>query len=119
MGIFFTEFNRYKAKSESGQVFTPDHISSLMYKIINVNQNDYVLDAACGSGAFLVKSMCNMMEESGGNDTFKSKEIREKQLFGIEFDKEVYALAYANMLIHKNPIQNLEHLDTRSEEAQT
>jgi len=27
MGIFFNEFNRYKKKSESGQVFTPDHIT--------------------------------------------------------------------------------------------
>ncbi|ETJ33514.1 hypothetical protein Q604_UNBC12030G0002, partial [human gut metagenome] len=26
MGIFFNEFNRYKKKSESGQVFTPEHI---------------------------------------------------------------------------------------------
>lgn len=29
MGIFFNEFNRYKKKSESGQIFTPDHITSL------------------------------------------------------------------------------------------
>ena len=60
MGIFFNEFNRYKKKSESGQVFTPDHITSFMYRLINVNKNDRVLDAACGSGAFLVKAMCNM-----------------------------------------------------------
>lgn len=52
MGIFFNEFNRYKKKSESGQVFTPDHITSFMYRLIEVNQNDKVLDAACGSGAF-------------------------------------------------------------------
>ena len=30
MGIFFNEFNRYKKKSESGQIFTPDHITSFM-----------------------------------------------------------------------------------------
>ena len=59
MGIFFNEFNRYKKKSESGQIFTPDHITSFMYRLIDVNQHDKVLDAACGSGAFLVKSMCN------------------------------------------------------------
>jgi type I restriction enzyme M protein len=44
MGIFFNEFNRYKKKSESGQVFTPDHITSFMYRLIEVNQNDKVLD---------------------------------------------------------------------------
>lgn len=59
MGIFFNEFNRYKAKSEKGQVFTPDHITSFVYRIVHCDMDDRVLDASCGSGAFLVKSMCN------------------------------------------------------------
>ncbi len=117
MAIFFNEFNRYKGKSESGQVFTPDHITSLMYKLIGVNKDDIILDAACGSGAFLVKAMCNMINEAGGNSTTKAKEIKQNQLFGIEFDKEIYALACANMLIHKDGKTNLEQLDSRSEEA--
>ena len=117
MGIFFNEFNRYKKKSESGQVFTPDHITSLIYRILEVNQDDYILDAACGSGAFLVKSMCNMIKEAGGMSTLKSKEIKENQLFGIEFDREIYALACANMLIHKDGKTNLEQMDSRTEIA--
>lgn len=117
MGIFFNEFNRYKKKSESGQIFTPDHITSLMYRLIEVNKDDYVLDAACGSGAFLVKSMCNMIKECGGVNTLKSKQIKSEQLFGIEFDREIYALACANMLIHKDGKTNLEQLDSRSKVA--
>ena len=117
MGIFFNEFNRYKKKSESGQVFTPDHITSFMYRLIHVNQNDYILDAACGSGAFLVKAMCNMMKEAGGVNTEKASEVKSKQLFGIEFDREIFALACANMLIHKDGKTNLEQLDTRTKEA--
>lgn len=117
MGIFFNEFNRYKKKSESGQVFTPDHITSLMYRLIEVNKDDVVFDGACGSGAFLVKSMCNMINEAGGINTDKAKEIKQKQLYGIEFDREIYALACANMLIHKDGKTNLEQLDTRTEKA--
>ena len=117
MGIFFNEFNRYKKKSESGQVFTPDHITSFMYRLIEVNQNDRVLDAACGSGAFLVKAMCNMTKQAGGYNTKKAAEIRGSQLFGIEFDREIFALACANMLIHKDGKTNLEHLDSRMQEA--
>ena len=117
MGIFFNEFNRYKGKSDSGQVFTPDHITSFMYRLIDVNQNDKILDAACGSGAFLVKAMCNMMKEAGGINTKKAGKIKESQLFGIEFDREIFALACANMLIHKDGKTNLEHLDSRSQEA--
>lgn len=117
MAIFFNEFNRYKGKSERGQVFTPDHITSFMYRLLEVNQSDVVLDAACGSGAFLVKAMCNMIKEAGGINTKKASEITAKQLYGIEFDREIYALACANMLIHKDGKTNLEQLDSRKEEA--
>ena len=117
MGIFFNEFNRYKGKSEAGQIFTPDHITSFMYRLIHINQNDRILDATCGSGAFLVKAMCNMMKEAGGVKTKKSEQIKNAQLFGIEFDREIFALSCANMLIHKDGKTNLEQLDTRSLEA--
>ena len=117
MAIFFNEFNRYKGKSEQGQVFTPDHITSLMYRLIHVEKNDIVLDAACGSGAFLVKAMCNMIKEAGGNNTDKAKEIKHHQLYGIEIDKKIFALACANMLIHKDGKTNLENLDSSTPEA--
>lgn len=117
MGIFFNEFNRYKKKSESGQVFTPDHITSFMYRLIGVTQHDRVLDATCGSGAFLVKAMCNMVKEAGGINTSEAIVIKSSQLFGIEFDREIFALACANMLIHKDGKTNLEQLDTRTKEA--
>ena len=117
MAIFFNEFNRYKGKSESGQVFTPDHITSFMYKLIKVNKDDIILDAACGSGAFLVKAMCNMIKEAGGISTKKALKIKQDQLYGIEFDRQIYALACANMLIHKDGKTNIEHLDTRTDTA--
>lgn len=117
MSIFFNEFNRYKAKSEAGQVFTPEHITSLMYRLIDVSENDYVGDFCCGSGAFLVKSMSNMMRAAGGYDTNKAKKIRKNHLFGIEWDKEIYALACANMLIHKDGKTNIDHNDMRTDAA--
>lgn len=117
MGIFFNEFNRYKKKSESGQVFTPEHITSFMYDLIGVSYSDNVLDATCGSGAFLVKTMANMLREVGGNNTKEAEIIKQDKLFGIEFDREIFALACANMLIHKDGKTNLQHLDTREHTA--
>ena len=117
MGIFFNEFNRYKKKTEAGQVFTPEHITSFMYRLINITENDYVGDFCCGSGAFLVKSMSNMMKSAGGYGTNKAKEIRKSHLYGIEWDKEIYALACANMLIHKDGKTNLDHNDMRTDAA--
>lgn len=117
MAIFFNEFNRYKGRTESGQVFTPDHITSLMYRILGVTENDRVLDAACGSGAFLVKAMCNMIKSAGGVNSPKATKIKQEQLFGIEFCEEVFALACANMLIHKDGKSNITRLDSRTQEA--
>ena len=117
MGIFFNEFNRYKKKSESGQVFTPEHITSFMYDLIGVSPNDRVLDATCGSGGFLVKAMANMIKEVGGNNTQEAENIKQNQLFGIEFDREIFALACANMLIHKDGKTNLDQLDARESHA--
>lgn len=117
MAIFFNEFNRYRKKKEMGQILTPDHVTSFMYRLIDVNEDDRVLDAACGTGAFLVKSMCNMMKEAGGYGSAKATKIRTTQLFGIEVDRRVFSLACANMLIHKDGKTNLEQLDSRYEQA--
>lgn len=116
MAIFFNEFNRYQKKPENGQVFTPDHITSLMYRITDTHKNDTVLDAACGSGAFLVKAMCNMVSEAGGPASVESVKIPD-QLYGIENHREIYALACANMLIHKDGKTNLVDKDSRTKDA--
>ena len=58
-----------------------------------------------------------MIQEAGGVKTTKAKEIKSQQLFGIEFDREIYALACANMLIHKDGKTNLKQMDSRTEEA--
>ena len=117
MGIFFNEFNRYKGKSDNGQVFTPEHITDFMYHLIDVNPNDSVFDGAAGSGAFLTKSMSNMIQSVGGMNTEKAKEIKAHQLYGIEIDREIFSLASANMMIHKDGKTNLTQLDTMSAEA--
>jgi type I restriction enzyme M protein len=117
MAIFFNEFSRYKGKADAGQVFTPDHITSFMYRLIGVNMNDRVLDATCGSGAFLVKAMSNMIKEAGGVNTAKAKQIKSEQLFGIEMYRKVFALACANMMIHKDGKTNLVQMDAKSDEA--
>ena len=117
MAIFFNEFNRYRKKSDAGQVFTPDHMTSFMYRLIGVTAKDKVLDATCGSGAFLVKSMCNMVKEVGGVQAVEAKKIKSEQLFGIEMYRKVFALACANMMIHKDGKTNLAQMDAKSEEA--
>lgn len=117
MGIFFNEFNRYKSKSDLGQVFTPDHITSLMARLVDVNPNDRVIDAAAGSGAFVVKAMSMMVQEAGGDSTTKADEIKSNQIFAIEYDEEIFALLASNFLLHKDGKTNIELMDSRTPEA--
>lgn len=115
MGIFFNEFNRYKSKPDLGQVFTPDNITSLMYRLIEISPNDRVLDACAGSGAFVVKAMSNMIQQAGGNQTKKAQEIKSNQIYAIEYDHEIFALLAANFLIHKDGKTNITIMDSRQE----
>ena len=119
MAIFFNEFNRYLPKKpDYGQVFTPDNVVSLMYRLIEANYKDRILDAACGSGAFLVKAMGNMTREVGGIANDKEvKKIQNERLFGVEISKDLFTLACANMLIHKDGKTNLIQADSRDEEV--
>lgn len=119
MAIFFNEFNRYLPKKpDYGQVFTPDNVVSLMYRLIEANYKDKILDAACGSGAFLVKAMGNMTREVGGIANDKEvKKIQNEKLFGVEISKDLFTLACANMLIHKDGKTNLIQADSRDEEV--
>ncbi len=119
MAIFFNEFNRYLPKKpDYGQVFTPDNVVSLMYRLIEANYKDRILDAACGSGAFLVKAMGNMTREVGGITNDKEvKKIQNERLFGVEISKDLFTLACANMLIHKDGKTNLIQADSRDKEV--
>ncbi len=113
MAIFFNEFRRYAKKSEHGQVFTPEIWTDLMYRLIGVNYTSRVLDAACGSGTFLTKAMSKMIKEKRINE----KSIKENNLFGIEWAKELYVLACVNMLMHKDGKSNIIQQDSTKEET--
>ncbi|WP_270979525.1 HsdM family class I SAM-dependent methyltransferase [Campylobacter helveticus] len=119
MMIFFNEFNRYLPKKpDYGQVFTPQHIVSLMYRITNTTHKDRVLDAACGSGAFLITAMGEMISEVVGRENEKDVlRICNEQLFGVEISKDLFTLACANMLIHKDGKTNLIQADSRDKEV--
>ena len=58
-----------------------------------------------------------MINEVGGVRSLQADEIAQTQLYGIEYHKEIYALACANMLIHKDGKTNLELMDSRGAKA--
>lgn len=101
----FRKWNSANAK-EKGEVFTPDHIAELMYKLADCSYESKILDPTCGSGTFLVISMFNMLKEIEGlniNDESKNnlkKAVLQEGLYGVESDMFNATLSDINMMLH-------------------
>ncbi|MBR4047593.1 MAG: N-6 DNA methylase [Bacteroides sp.] len=105
LSYFFTTFNKYVAREDKNQAFTPNHISHFMCKIAGIHRNTRVLDPTCGSGTFLVQAMTQILRECE-TDSERDK-VKKEQIYGIEFDESVYGLATTNMLIHQDGNSNI------------
>jgi hypothetical protein len=98
LNLFFITFNKYVGKADKNQAFTPDHITDFMAKVCDVNRHSRVLDAACGSGSFLVRAMTQAMDDCATQS--EQLDVKKNHIFGIEYDRDAFGLATTNMLIH-------------------
>ena len=105
LNLFFVTFNKYVGKSDRNQAFTPDHITDFMSKITGVNKHSVVLDPCCGSGSFLVRAMTQALDDCA--TAAEQENVKKHQIFGIEFDENIYGLATTNMLIHSDGNSNI------------
>lgn len=107
LGQFYIEFLRYANNDKGlGIVLTPHHITELFCEIANVNKDSVVLDTCTGTGGFLIASMQKMIIDAGG-DAKKKKQIKEKQIVGVELQHDIYSLLCSNMYIHRDGRSNL------------
>lgn len=105
LSYFFTTFSKYVNRGDKNQAFTPNHIAHFMCKVGGINKNLRVLDPTCGSGTFLVQAMTQILDEC---DTEAEKNnVKQNQIYGIEYDRDVYGLATTNMLIHSDGNSNI------------
>ena len=105
LNLFFVTFNKYVGKSDKNQAFTPDHITDFMAKTTGVNKHSVILDPCCGSGSFLVRAMTQALDDCATES--EQEHIKKHQIFGIEFDENIYGLATTNMLIHSDGNSNI------------
>ena len=108
----FRKWNSADAR-EKGEVFTPDHIASLMYELAECNYTNTILDPTCGSGTFLVNAMFNMLNEIKNKPDYLSlkKNILENQIIGIEDNQFNSTLAGINMMLHGDGSSNIFKAD--------
>lgn len=105
LNLFFVTFNKYAGKKDKNQAFTPDHITDFMSKITGVNKHSVILDPCCGSGSFLVRAMTQALDDCA--TAAEQENVKKHQIFGIEFDENIYGLATTNMLIHSDGNSNI------------
>lgn len=112
LGSFYGEFVKYGGSDGNGLgiVLTPHHITTLMTELIDVLPTDYVLDPACGSGAFLISAMNEMIDQANRDDK-KIKHIKQHQLLGIEMQEKMFTVATTNMILRGDGKSNLQLAD--------
>lgn len=108
LGNFYGEFVKYGGSDGNGLgiVLTPHHITTLMTELIDVLPTDYVLDPACGSGAFLISAMNRMTKLAKDEDEIKH--IKQHQLLGIELQEKMFTVATTNMILRGDGRSNLQ-----------
>lgn len=104
---FYVEFLRYANNDKGlGIVLTPPHITDLFVELAGVDKDSVVLDNCCGTGGFLISAMKHMLIDAKG-DKAKERNIKDRQLIGIEFQDDIYTLLISNMIIHRDGRTNL------------
>ena len=110
-GRAFEEFLPSQLRGKGlGQFFTPRKIVDFMVDLAEVDINDVLIDFACGSGGFLIKSFEKMKEKllMLPEATFKSigttreafeENLKQNQIFGIDAEPRAVRVAKMNMML--------------------
>lgn len=99
-------------------VLTPRYVTSFMARLCRTDMNSMVWDTAMGSGGFLVSAMDIMIRDA--QDKIKDKDelatkiknIKEKQLLGIEILPNIYILAVLNMILMGDGSSKMRYEDS-------
>ncbi|MBE3117724.1 MAG: N-6 DNA methylase [Candidatus Atribacteria bacterium] len=107
IGTFYVQFLRYANNDKGlGIVLTPPHIAELFAGLADVNKDSVVFDNCCGTAGLLIAAMREMLQDAG-SDTPAEKAIKKRQLIGVEFQDNIYALAVSNMVVHGDGKTNI------------
>ncbi|MEG2013658.1 MAG: N-6 DNA methylase [Anaerovoracaceae bacterium] len=117
LGRFYGEFMSYSGGDGQtlGIVLTPKHITQLFCDILDLKPDDIVFDPCCGTAGFLIAAMHNMLQKAG--DETKRKNIRQKQLHGIELQPYMFTIATTNMILRGDGKSNLIDEDFLRQDA--
>lgn len=105
LGTFYEVFLKYgNGAKEIGIVLTPRHITRFAVDTVGVSPTDIVLDPACGTGGFLVAAFDHVRRTASPTQIDRFKKYN---LFGIEQESYVAALAIVNMIFRGDGKNNI------------
>jgi type I restriction enzyme M protein len=105
LGRFYEIFLKYgNGAKEIGIVLTPRHITQFAAEVLNINTQDVVFDPTCGTGGFLVAAFDYVKKNYNKQQIEKFK---HNNLFGVEQDADVAALAIVNMIFRGDGKNNI------------
>ncbi len=106
LGKFYEVFLKYgNGAKEIGIVLTPRHLTTFAADVLDIKHNDIVFDPTCGTGGFLVAALDHVKKNS--NDTQLSN-FKKNNIFGIEQEDDVVALALVNMIFRGDGRNNIK-----------
>jgi type I restriction enzyme M protein len=129
-GVAYESIVSTTLKREAGQFFTPRNIIKCMVEMLDPDENQRVLDPACGSGGFLVmvldyvrkkitKRLHPELEGPWLQEKMNSpkvnklvKEYAEQYLFGFDFDPDLKKAARMNMVMAGDGHANIFHINS-------
>ena len=105
----FETFIDHALKGGQGQFFTPRNVVKMMVEILDPDDNDMVIDPACGSGGFIIESLryiwnkiITRYKEMGWSETAILEEkidVANKCIRGIDKDYFLSKIAKSYMAI--------------------
>jgi type I restriction enzyme M protein len=105
----FETFIGHALKGGQGQFFTPRNVVRMMVDIAGPNEDDLIIDPACGSGGFLIEALryvWKKLEEKGEKYNWSKSDIQKTKMefalnniCGIDKDYFLSKVAKAYMVI--------------------
>ncbi|GBL16167.1 type I restriction enzyme EcoKI M protein [Microcystis aeruginosa NIES-1211] len=113
------------SKGEKGQFFTPRYVIDMCVKMLNPQEDEYIIDTAAGSSGFPVHTIFHVwrqiLEDEGLEVSHlfsleekppRCKEYVEEKVFAIDFDEKAVRVARTLNLIAGDGQTNVLHLNT-------
>jgi type I restriction enzyme M protein len=113
------------SKGEKGQFFTPRYVIDLCVKMLNPQEDEYMIDTAAGSSGFPVHTIFHVWRQILDDEGLKTshlfsledkpprcKEYVEDKVFAIDFDEKAVRVARTLNLIAGDGQTNVLHLNS-------